>query len=83
MGVAMLAGPALGGRIAEISFPLCFGISALCGLLNILVFGFVPETRDRAATSDKGRLRAVKIDPSGLVAPSCRTSSPWPDLCKD
>ena len=59
MGVAMLAGPALGGRIAEISFPLCFGISALCGLLNILVFGFVPETRDRAATSDKGRLRAV------------------------
>jgi hypothetical protein len=52
MGVAMLVGPALGGRLAERSFVMCFAISALCGLVNLAVFGLgMHETRDAAAVS--------------------------------
>ena len=56
MGVAMLAGPALGGRLAERSFVMCFAISALCGLVNVAVFGLcMHETRDAAAVSKSRR----------------------------
>lgn len=60
MGVAMLAGPALGGRLAEHSFAICFAISALCGLANVVVFGVgMRETRDAAAVdrSQRGSVR--------------------------
>eukprot|EP01043_Picozoa_sp_COSAG02_P071129 COSAG02_NODE_12878_length_1484_cov_1.522843_1_plen_92_part_10 len=55
-GVAMLAGPALGGRLAERSFVVCFAISALSGAVNVAVFGLgMSETLDAAAVSKSRR----------------------------
>jgi hypothetical protein len=50
--IAMLAGPALGGSLAEYKFALCFAISSLCGLVSMALFGIgMSETRDNAAAS--------------------------------
>ena len=59
----MLAGPAVGGRLAERSAPLCFLISSGLGAFNILLLGLsLPETRDRSAVgggSVVSKLQAV------------------------
>ena len=56
MGVAMLVGPAVGGRLAERSFVICFAISSLCGLIDMAIFGLgMSETRDAAAVRSSRR----------------------------
>ena len=39
-GVAMLAEPLVGGRLAEYSFRACFALSAACGGAGMLVYAF-------------------------------------------
>ena len=53
MAIAMLAGPASGGWLAERSFRLCFALSAMCGLVNALLYALVlPETMERNEASE-------------------------------
>lgn len=68
MGVAMLAGPALGGRLAERSFVACFAISALCGVVNVAVFGLgMSETRDAAAISSRRGAMNKAVNPVSFL----------------
>jgi MFS family permease len=69
MGLAMLAGPALGGRLAERSFSLCFALSSLCGLANVALFGVgMSETRDETAVGSSQRGAFTKVSPLSFLA---------------
>ena len=73
MGVAMLAGPALGGWLAERSFRLCFALSALCGLFNAALYTLcLSETLDRSKQGGASGSKQASVNPIAFLQLFCR-----------